>query len=175
MIFYFIFILVIIQRLIELVIAKRNEKRMLAKGAYEVGAAHYPFMILLHVGFFISFLLEVLYFKLNLTVHYEWLVLFLLLQPLRVWCVSSLGIYWNTKIIILPGAQMVVKGPYAFLRHPNYVVVCLEIAVLPLMFSAYITAILFTILNIVMLVIRIPLEEKALNEVSNNTMLKKGN
>lgn len=167
MIFYFILILVIVQRLVELFIAKRNEKSQLAKGAYEVGAAHYPFMILLHVSFFISLFIEVMYFKPFLTPHYALLIIFLLLQLLRIWCLVSLGTFWNTKIIILPGANVVVRGPYAYIRHPNYLVVCLEIVMLPLMFEAFVTAICFTILNFIMLSVRIPTEEKALKEATN--------
>ena len=167
MFFYLILVLVIIQRLVELLIAKKNEKAMLAKGAYEVGAAHYPFMILLHVSFFVSLLIEVIFFKSVLTPHIEWLVIFLVLQLLRIWCLVSLGMFWNTKIIILPGANVVMKGPYSFIRHPNYLVVCLEIALLPVMFEAYFTAITFTILNFIMLAVRIPIEEKALKEATN--------
>lgn len=140
---------------------------MLAKGAYEVGASHYPFMILLHVSFFVSLIVEVIYFTGQLTPQYILLFIFLLLQLLRVWCLASLGPFWNTKIIILPGANVVVKGPYSYIRHPNYLVVCLEIAVIPLMFQAYFTAICFTILNLIILSIRIPLEEKALKEVTD--------
>lgn len=140
---------------------------MLAKGAYEVGASHYPFMILLHVSFFLSLIVEVIYFTGQLTPHYILLFIFLLLQLLRVWCLASLGRFWNTKIIILPGANVVVKGPYSYIKHPNYLVVCLEIAVIPLMFQAYFTAISFTILNLIILSIRIPLEEKALKEVTD--------
>ena len=167
MIFYFILVFVIIQRLVELFIAKRNEKSMLAKGAYEVGASHYKFMILLHVSFFISFILEVIYFKTIVTPNYILLFVFLILQLLRAWCLVSLGVFWNTKIIILPGSNVVVKGPYSYIRHPNYLVVCLEILVLPLMFQAYMTAISFTILNLIMLSVRIPIEEKALKEATN--------
>lgn len=140
---------------------------MLAKGAYEVGATHYPFMILLHISFFVCLLIEVIYIKSFATLNYNLLIVFLLLQLLRVWCLVSLGPFWNTKIIILPGAEVVVKGPYSFMRHPNYLVVCLEIAVLPLMFQAYVTAICFTILNVIILSIRISIEEKALKEATN--------
>ena len=167
MIFYFILIFVIIQRLVELFIAKRNEKLMRVKGAYEVGASHYKFMILLHASFFVSFLVEVVFFKSVFTPHSWLFVIFLFLQLLRIWCLVSLGTFWNTKIIVLPGANVVVKGPYKLIRHPNYLVVCLEIAVLPLMFEAYVTAICFTILNLIMLSVRIPIEEKALKEVTD--------
>lgn len=140
---------------------------MRAKGAYEVGASHYPFMILLHAGFFFSLLVEVLYFKSMVDPFYSLLVVFVVLQLFRVWCLVSLGMYWNTKIIILPGADVVVRGPYSFIRHPNYLVVCLELLVLPLLFQAYVTAIVFTILNFIMLAVRIPVEEKALKEATN--------
>lgn len=168
MIFYIILSIVIVQRLLELVIAKRNEKNMRAQGAYEVGASHYPLMILLHVSFFISLLVEVTTFNLTPSpLFLVFLVMFLCVQGLRVWCLTSLGSFWNTKIIILPGANVVTKGPYKYLRHPNYLVVSMEIALLPLMFEAYFTAICFTILNAIMLSIRIPTEERALKEATN--------
>ena len=168
MIFYIILSIVIVQRLLELVIAKRNEKNMRAQGAYEVGASHYPLMILLHVSFFISLLVEVTTFNLTPSpLFLVFLILFLCVQGLRVWCLMSLGSFWNTKIIILPGANVVTKGPYKYLRHPNYLVVSMEIALLPLMFEAYFTAICFTILNAMMLSIRIPTEERALKEATN--------
>ncbi|MFY3791186.1 isoprenylcysteine carboxyl methyltransferase family protein [Ureibacillus sp. MALMAid1270] len=173
-IFIFIFTFVILQRLIELVIAKRNETTMLSKGAYEVGAEHYPFMIALHVSFFISLLFEVLFFRHTLSVLFPFLFLcFLLVQFIRIWCLASLGSFWNTKIIILPGAEVVKKGPYKFLRHPNYFVVCSEILLLPLMFNAYFTVIIFTLLNLAMLSVRIPVEEKALMEATNYTHIFK--
>ena len=168
MIFYIILSIVIVQRLLELVIAKRNEKNMRAQGAYEVGASHYPLMILLHVSFFISLLIEVNTFNLTPSpLFLLFLIMFLCVQGLRVWCLTSLGSFWNTKIIVLPGAHVVTKGPYKYLRHPNYLVVSMEIALLPLMFEAYFTAICFTILNAIMLSIRIPTEERALKEATN--------
>lgn len=168
MIFYIILSIVIVQRLLELVIAKRNEKNMRAQGAYEVGASHYPLMILLHVSFFISLLIEVNTFNLTPSpLFLLFLVMFLCVQGLRIWCLMSLGSFWNTKIIVLPGAHVVTKGPYKYLRHPNYLVVSMEIALLPLMFEAYFTAICFTILNAIMLSIRIPTEERALKEATN--------
>ena len=110
MIFYFILAFVIIQRLVELQIAKRNEKSMLALGAYEVGASHYPFMILLHGSFFISLLIEVIYFKSISTLNYPLLFVFFLLQLLRVWCLVSLGKFWNTKIIMLKLIAKVLRN-----------------------------------------------------------------
>ncbi|MEK4486797.1 isoprenylcysteine carboxylmethyltransferase family protein [Psychrobacillus sp. FSL H8-0484] len=170
MLFFIIISLVITQRLIEVFVAKRNEKRMLTQGAYEVGASHYPYMIALHVSFFVCLIAEVLIFNRGISPLFPlFFLIFLFVQALRIWCLTSLGQFWNTKIIILPGANVVTKGPYLFIRHPNYVVVCIEIALLPLMFQAYLTAISFTLLNLAMLSVRIPLEEKALMEATNYT------
>lgn len=168
MVFFILLLFVVTQRLVELVIARRNEKTMKAKGAYEIGASHYPYMIALHSLFFICLIAEVLYFDLRPSSFFPYmLLLFLLVQGLRVWCLASLGTFWNTKIIILPGAKVVAKGPYVFIRHPNYLIVLIEIALLPLMFGAYFTAITFSMLNIVMLSVRIPIEERALREATN--------
>lgn len=163
----FIFI-IIFQRLIEIIIAKRNERKILLAGGYEVGASHYPYMIALHVSFFISLLVEVLLIDREISPWFLWFFLiFILAQALRIWCLVSLGSFWNTKIMILPGANVVKKGPYLFIKHPNYFVVCIEILLLPLMFQAYFTAVTFTILNFVMLSVRIPIEEKALIDATN--------
>ncbi|MFP3917669.1 isoprenylcysteine carboxylmethyltransferase family protein [Lysinibacillus telephonicus] len=169
--YFFIFvILVILQRIIEVIIAKRNEKKMLLKGAYEVGASHYPYMIAMHISFFLCLIAEVVLFNRGISPLFLWLfILFLIVQALRIWCLVSLGSFWNTKIIILPGSHVVKKGPYLFIRHPNYTIVSIEILLIPLMFQAYITAFCFTILNILMLSVRIPLEEKALMEATNYT------
>ena len=168
MLFIIVITIVIIQRLVELIIARRNEKWMRSKGAFEIGADHYPLMVFMHVAFFISLLLEVLVFDRVLSPFWiALLTLFLIAQAARMWCLISLGKFWNTKIIILPGADVVRKGPYKFIRHPNYLIVTTELLVLPLLFSAYFTAIFFTLLNIWMLSIRIPTEEKALKEATN--------
>lgn len=168
MIFYIIIFLVITQRLTEVFIAKRNEKWMLSQGAYEIGASHYPYMLALHSSFFLFLIVEVMTSNNSLSPLFPlFFILFIAVQALRIWCLRSLGPFWNTKIIILPGAEVVKKGPYVFFRHPNYAVVCLEILLLPLMFQAYFTAFCFTLLNITMLSVRIPLEEKALRESTN--------
>jgi len=138
------------------------------QGAFEVGARHYPIMVTMHVMFFVSLLLEVVIVNRPLSpIWVVFLSVFLIAQVARIWCLTSLGKFWNTKIIILPGADVVKKGPYAFIRHPNYVIVTTELLVLPLIFSAYFTAILFTMLNIWMLSVRIPTEEKALKQATN--------
>jgi methyltransferase len=154
---------------VELGIAKRNERLMKEKGAVEFGQEHYGYMVSLHVAFLLSFLLEVLF--LSNEISPLWPVLFTLFigaQMMRIWAITTLGQFWNTKIIILPSTDVVKKGPYRFFRHPNYLVVTLEIIVIPLLFQAYLTAFIFTILNALMLSVRIPLEERALNKTTSD-------
>ncbi|WP_078429312.1 isoprenylcysteine carboxyl methyltransferase family protein [Alkalihalobacterium alkalinitrilicum] len=168
MLFFTTILVVIIQRVIELLIARRNEIWMKKQGAYEVGKEHYKWIVILHTLFFVSFLFEVVYFGLKPAVW--WFVpflMFILAQMGRVWSLTSLGEFWNTKIIVLPGANVVAKGPYQYMRHPNYVIVGLEIITLPLIFQAYGTAVIFTILNAIVLSVRIRQEEEALREVTN--------
>jgi methyltransferase len=168
MLFSIVISIVILQRLVELVVAKRNEKWMRNQGAFEAGAAHYPVMVSMHIAFFISLIAEVFLFnKVMSPVWILFLVIFLVTQVARIWCLTSLGKFWNTKIIILPGADVVQKGLYKWVRHPNYVIVATELLVLPLLFSAYFTAIIFSLLNVWMMSVRIPAEEKALKEATN--------
>ena len=168
MIFYIILVIVILQRLTEIFIAKRNEKWMLSQGAYEVGASHYPYMVTMHFSFFLFLIVEVVTNNSDISPLFPlFFLLFIAVQALRIWCIRSLGTFWNTKILILPDAQVVRKGPYTFMRHPNYAVVCLEILLLPIMFQAYFTAFCFTLLNVTMLSVRIPIEEKALRDATN--------
>lgn len=168
MFFTILVALVITQRLIELIIAKRNEYTILRKGGFEVGAAHYPLMVMIHSAFFVSLIGEVLLLDRNLSFLWIFfLTTFLIMQIGRFWCLYSLGPFWNTKIMILPNANVVKKGPYRYFKHPNYVIVTIELIFLPLLFNAYLTAILFTLLNALILSIRIPLEEKALKQSTN--------
>lgn len=158
---------VIIQRIIELMIARNNEKRMKREGAFEFGQAHYPWMVQMHAGFFLALILEVWLFKKSLSPFWPILLsLFILAQAGRVWALASLGKYWNTKVIVLPGANVVKKGPYRFIRHPNYAIVTLELIVIPLLFEAYVTAAVFSVLNAIMLSVRIPAEEDALRKLT---------
>ena len=160
--------IVISQRLIELLIAKRNEKWMKSEGAFEAGASHYPYMVAMHVFFFIVLISEVVFLHRQLSFLWPiWLGIFLAAQILRIWCLTSLGKYWNTKIIVLPNARVVRKGPYKWLRHPNYIIVATELLVLPLLFNAIFTAIIFSLLNIWMMTVRIPTEEQALRKATN--------
>ncbi|MCJ7839505.1 hypothetical protein MUB24_01000 [Lederbergia sp. NSJ-179] len=157
-----------VQRLFELYIARKNEKWMLQKGGMEYGQEHYPYMVMMHISFFISLLVEV-----TLTDQGQarlwpvFLVVFVLLQMARIWVISTLGKHWNTKIIVLPGADIIKKGPFQYVKHPNYMIVTLELLVVPLMFHAYITAIIFFLLNQWILSIRIAVEEEALRQNMN--------
>ncbi|MEK4147602.1 isoprenylcysteine carboxyl methyltransferase family protein [Robertmurraya sp. FSL W8-0741] len=160
-------IVLIMQRLTELVIARRNEKWMKKQGGIEVGQAHYPYLVMLHVLFILSFTVEVV--VLQRSIHPSWpfiLVLFLLTQIGRGWVIYSLGRYWNTKIIVVPDVKLVKKGPYRFLKHPNYVIVAVEFIIIPLLYEAYITSVVFTLLNIWILSVRIPTEEQALQNLT---------
>jgi methyltransferase len=165
MAFWLFISVIIIQRILELILAKRNEKWMKSQGAIEFGQKHYPVIVFVHILFFISLIAEVHYFHKGISPLWPLLfIAFLAVQAVRIWAISSLGTYWNTKILVLPGASVIKKGPYKFLKHPNYCVVALELIIIPFMFNAYFTAILFTLLNIFVLSIRIPAEEKALKK-----------
>ena len=151
--------LVILQRLAELVIAKRNTARLVTEeGAYEVGANHYPFMIVLHTGWLIAML--ALAWRTE-TIHWPLVGIYLLLQAGRIWVLATLGRYWTTRIIVVPKAPLVRRGPFRFVRHPNYCVVAGEIAVLPLALGSWQEAAAFTIANAAMLYVRIRAENDA--------------
>ncbi|MFA9558441.1 isoprenylcysteine carboxyl methyltransferase family protein [Evansella sp. AB-rgal1] len=168
MMFFWILIgFIIMQRLGELVVARKNEQWMLAQGGKEYGEKHYPFIVLLHSGFFFALILEVLLKGRGLIYYWPLLLaVFLFVQLTRVWVIQSLGRFWNTKIIILPGEDLVRKGPYQWVKHPNYLIVAAEFIVVPLLFQAYTTLIVFSVLNaLFLLFIRIPKEEEALKLV----------
>ncbi|HWG81021.1 MAG TPA: isoprenylcysteine carboxylmethyltransferase family protein [Stellaceae bacterium] len=151
--------LVAVERIAELVHARRNTRALLARGAIEAGAGHYPLLVLLHGAWLVALLYAV---PAERAPSWGWLGLFVLLQGLRLWVLASLGPYWTTRIITLPGAPLVRRGPYRFLRHPNYVVVVAEIAVLPLAFGAWRIALVFSALNLALLAWRIRIEQQAL-------------
>ena len=168
MFFILLVLFIIIQRIVELTIARKNEKWMKEQGAIEYGKNHYKWMVLVHVGFFISLMIEVIVFQKKMIAIWPFLLsVFFLLQIARVWVIASLGKFWNTKIIVLPGANIVTKGPYKYIKHPNYFIVTLELLVIPIMFQAYVTALCFLIFNQIILSIRISAEEKALREQTN--------
>lgn len=166
--FYVFFSLLILQRITELAIARRNEKWMIDRGGVEHGSEHYRFIVALHTLFLLSLLFEVMVFEREISVLWYLLIPILIItQMIRYWALMSLGSYWNTKIIIVPNDIVVSKGPYQYLKHPNYIIVAVEILIIPLLFQAYVTALIFTILNIVMMTVRIPTEEKALQKYTN--------
>ena len=156
---YIILFLVAVQRLVEVVYAERNTRALLARGAVEVGRAHYPLIVVLHAAWLTAI---VLLLPWNATIHWWALGLFIVLQLARVWVIATLGPYWTTRIITLDAAPLVAKGPYRFVRHPNYLVVAGEIAALPLAFGETGVAIVFTLLNAAMLAWRIRQEDQAL-------------
>ena len=159
---YAIMLLVTLQRLSELIIARRNTAALMAQGAVEIGRAHYPVMVALHAAWLIALWASVGGQSVNLPL----LGVFAVLQALRVWVLATLGRRWTTRIIVLRGAPLVTGGPFRYLRHPNYTVVVLEIAVLPLVFGLVWMAVVFSLLNAAMLWVRIGAEHRALYEGS---------
>ncbi|MCR6632133.1 MAG: hypothetical protein NVV74_19930 [Magnetospirillum sp.] len=151
--------LVLAQRLLELMHAGANTRRLRARGAVEVGAGHYPLMVLLHGAWLLALALAV---PPDVQPHGVPLVGFGLLMLARVWVLASLGPYWTTRILTLPGAPLVRRGPYRLVRHPNYWIVAGEVALLPLAFDAVAIAVLFSALNGALLAWRIAVEDGAL-------------
>ena len=154
-----ILVFVAAQRLAELALAHRNTKRLLAMGAREVGAGHYPLFILLHASWLAAIVIVVPWSR-----EPNWLLLgvFVVLQALRVWVIATLGRYWTTRIVTLDEAPVVRRGPYRYLRHPNYWIVTAEIAVLPLAFGAWGIALVWSVLNALLLNHRIRVEDRTL-------------
>lgn len=158
--YFIIFISVfILQRLSELYISRQNEKWLLQNGAIEYGQSHYPYIVAMHTLFIISMIAEYI-LQGGTPISYVFLGLFILVLLFKYWALSSLGKYWNTKIYRIPGVYPIKKGPYKLFKHPNYMEVICEIAIIPMVFNLYYTAIIFTVLNAVMLSIRISVENK---------------
>ena len=151
--------LVVLQRLGELVVARRNTRRLLAAGGREVGAAHYPLFILLHGSWLVAIAVTV---PLDRQPNWPLIAVYAVLQLCRVWVIATLGRFWTTRIITVDGAPLVRRGPFRFVRHPNYWVVCAEIAVLPLAFGDWPVALVWTGLNAYLLRHRIRIEGEAL-------------
>ncbi len=162
-------VLVALQRLAELVISKRNTARLLSRGAREAGASHYPWMVALHSGFLLAAPLEVWLLSRPFVPALAAVALALSLSAglLRLWVIRTLAGRWTTRVIVLPGAEPVTSGPYRFLRHPNYLAVVTEIATLPLVHTAWLTALLASLGNALVLRQRIRVEERALSETSS--------
>lgn len=149
---------VTLQRLAELVHARRNTARLLARGAREVAPGHYPWMVSLHAAWLGGLWLVAPGRPIDLV----WLAVFVLAQIARLWVLATLKGRWTTRIIVLPGAPLVAAGPYRYLTHPNYAIVVVEIAALPLAFGLPVYAIVFSALNAIVLAIRIEAENTAL-------------
>lgn len=161
-----LFVFIILQRLIELIIASKNKRWMLAKGGVEIEPQQHKWFIMVHGLFFISIIVELILSNASIPeLFILWFSLFIATQFVRIWSITSLGKYWNTKIIILPGSTLVKRGPYKYVKHPNYIIVGIELFVIPMMFGAYWTAVIFPFFHLILMSIRIPAEEKALTSL----------
>lgn len=167
-------LLVVAARLVELSVARSHEAWARARGAAEYGRGHYPVMVLLHTALLVGCLVEAPLRPFTAWLAAPMLVLLVAAHVLRWWCIRSLGVQWNTKVLVVPGVPLVVRGPYRWaspdargwrrvLRHPNYVAVVAEGVALPLVHSAWVTAAVFTVANLVLLRTRIRVEEQALS------------
>ncbi len=152
---------IVAQRLAELALATRNTRRLRARGAVEAGAGHYPAIVALHIAWLAAMLLAVVP---ETPASLPLLAVFVALQAGRIWVIAALGERWTTRVIVLPGAPLVARGPYRYVKHPNYLIVCAEIAVVPLIFGAWWIALVFSVLNLAMLWHRIRIEDAALAE-----------
>lgn len=161
-----------VERLVELVVAKRNLAWALARGGRETGFSHYPVMVVLHTGLLVGALVEVLgwHRSIRAGLAVPMVVLVLAAQALRWWCIRTLGPQWNTRVVVVPGLTLVTGGPYRFLRHPNYVAVVVEGFALPLAGSAWVTAVVFTVANAALLWVRLRTEERALATVAGSAL-----
>ena len=149
------------QRLVELPIARANTARLIAAGGHEVAPRHYPLIVAVHA----AWLAALWWLVPGRPINFVLLAAFALVEVARIWVLQSLGPRWTTRIIVVPGERLVARGPYRFASHPNYVVVAAEIALLPLVFGLWQVALLFTVLNAIILTIRIRAENQALESV----------
>jgi methyltransferase len=162
--FFWVFIsIVVLQRLAELFIAKRNEKHMISVGAAEFDKKGYSVIVAMHTCFFVFLIAERTLMGRELSQYWIYFfAIFVAAQALRYWSIITLGKFWNTKIIVLKDSGLIRKGPYKYFKHPNYAAVVTELAVIPLLFSCYITFVIFSVINIFVLKRRIKEEEGAL-------------
>jgi methyltransferase len=153
-----------LERLAELVVSKRHARWAFTRGGTEYGGGHYPFMVALHSCLLVACVSEVVGYHRPFVAVLGWAMLALVAasQALRWWCIATLGKRWNTRVIIVPGAPLVTAGPYRWWRHPNYAAVVVEGVALPLVHSAWLTALGFTLLNTALLAVRIQVENQAL-------------
>lgn len=155
-----ILVLVTLQRLAELYVSRRNTRRLIARGAYEAGSGHYWLLVVFHAAWIVGLWI---YARDN-PVNWTWLFIYLAIQAMRGWVVAALGERWTTRIIVMPGEPLVTRGPYRYLRHPNYVVVVLEVFALPMVFGMFWYALGFSIANAALLFWRIRIEEETFQE-----------
>ena len=159
--------LVALQRLLELTYSRRNEIRLRARGAVERGRGHYPVIVAIHTLWLVSTFVEGLLRGPEPPVWWPLpLAAFLLVQPLRYWAIFSLGVNWNVRVLVVPRGKLVRRGPYRYFPHPNYVVVAVEVLTFPLIFGAWITAVVFSLLNAALLYVRIRTENRALRDLA---------
>jgi methyltransferase len=156
--------LVALERVAELVVSTRNAAWSLERGGRESGRGHYPVMVALHTSFLVAMLVEAWVRRPDVPTGLAWTALGLVVasQGLRWWCIATLGRRWNTRVIVVPGLAPVRSGPYRVLSHPNYVAVVVEGIALPMVHAAWVTAVLFTVVNAVLLRVRISVENDAL-------------
>jgi methyltransferase len=165
--YYLLILAVGIERLVELVVAQRNARWSLAQGGKEFGRGHYPVMVVLHTALLVGCVVETSALHRPFLPWLGWPMVAVLVasQVLRWWCISTLGKRWNTRVIILPEKPLVQGGPYRFFHHPNYVAVVAEGFALPLVHTAWLTALCFTVANAILLTVRIRVENSALGYV----------
>ncbi len=156
--------LVIVERVVELVVSRRNAALSFVRGGVETGQRHYRVMVGLHSGFLVAMLVEAVVRRPEVPPVLAWsmFVLVIAAQALRSWCIATLGPRWNTRVIVVPGLAPVRSGPYRLLAHPNYLAVVVEGVALPLLHGCWITAVAFTVLNAALLSVRLRVENAAL-------------
>ena len=166
--FLILLVAVGIERLAELVLAQRNLAWSRARGGVEIGAGHYPVMVVLHLALLVGCVVEVTVMQRPFIPALGWPMLALVIaaQGLRWWCITTLGRQWNTRVVVIPGAPRIDGGPYRWIPHPNYVAVAIEGLALPLVHSAWVTALAFTTLNAALLSTRVSVENSALARLS---------
>ena len=163
MVWYTVLIgVVAVERIAEMLVAERNRAWSRARGGIEFGAGHYPVMVVLHAALLVGCLVEAVHRPFIPALGWPMLVIVVAAQGLRWWCITTLDRQWNTRVLVIPGAARVTGGPYRFFSHPNYVAVIAEGVALPLVYSAWVTATMFTVLNAMLLTARINVENAAL-------------
>ncbi|UXA18849.1 isoprenylcysteine carboxyl methyltransferase family protein [Mycobacterium sp. SMC-4] len=154
-----------LERVAELVVSQRNLRWSREHGGVEFGAGHYPVMVVLHLGLLAGCVVEAAHREFVPVLGWSMLVIVIAAQGLRWWCIATLGPQWNTRVVVVPGADRVTGGPYRWMTHPNYVAVVAEGIALPMVHSAWVTALVFTVANAVLLRTRIRVEDEALRSL----------